>query len=133
VINPNLFVYGTLMSASGHPMAARLAREATWLGPASIQGRLYGIAWYPGVVDCANAKERVHGELYALADPVASFAWLDAYEGLVAGRSDCEYARLERPARPHAAADVMAWVYLYQRAPDPLRLIGDGRWAARPK
>ncbi len=131
--NPNLFVYGTLMSATGHPMAARLAREATLLGPASIQGRLYRIAWYPGVVDTPNAEERVHGELYVLTDPVTSFAWLDAYEGLVAGRRDSEYARLERPARPLATADVTAWVYLYQRDPDPLRLIADGRWTAPAK
>ncbi|HXE69495.1 MAG TPA: gamma-glutamylcyclotransferase family protein [Hyphomicrobiaceae bacterium] len=130
--NPNLFVYGTLMSAAGHPMAARLAREATLLGPASIQGRLYRIAWYPGVVDTPNAEERVHGELYALTDPVTSFAWLDAYEGL-AGHGDSEYARLERPARPLATADVMAWVYLYQREPDARRLIADGRWTAPAK
>jgi gamma-glutamylcyclotransferase (GGCT)/AIG2-like uncharacterized protein YtfP len=133
VTNPNLFVYGTLMSTAGHPMAARLAREATLLGPASIQGRLYRIAWYPGVVDTPNAEERVHGELYALTDPVTSFAWLDAYEGLLAGRGDNDYARLERPARPLATAEVMAWVYLYQRDPDPLRLIADGRWTAPAK
>jgi gamma-glutamylcyclotransferase (GGCT)/AIG2-like uncharacterized protein YtfP len=133
VTNSNLFVYGTLMSATGHPMAARLAREATLLGPASIQGRLYRIAWYPGVVDTPNAEERVHGELYALTDPVTSFAWLDAYEGLLAGRGDNDYARLERPARPLATAEVMAWVYLYQRDPDPLRLIADGRWTAPAK
>jgi gamma-glutamylcyclotransferase (GGCT)/AIG2-like uncharacterized protein YtfP len=133
VTNPNLLVYGTLMSTAGHPMAARLAREASLLGPASIQGRLYRIAWYPGVVDTPNAEERVHGELYALTDPVTSFAWLDAYEGLLAGRGDNDYARLERPARPLATAEVMAWVYLYQRDPDPLRLIADGRWTAPAK
>ena len=133
MISPNLFVYGTLMSAAGHAMGARLAREARLLGPASIQGRLYRIAWYPGVIDSPNAEERVHGELYALSDPLRSFAWLDAYEGLVTGRADNEYARLERPVRPLAAADMVAWVYLYQRAPNPLGLIGDGRWVAPAK
>ena len=133
MINRNLFVYGTLMSAAGHPMGARLAREATLMGPASIQGRLYRIAWYPGVVATANAEERVHGELYALTDPETSFAWLDAYEGLLAGRGDSEYARLERPARPLVGVDLMAWVYLYRRDPDPLGLIADGRWTAPAK
>jgi len=133
VINRNLFVYGTLMSAAGHPMGARLAREATLIGPASIQGRLYRIAWYPGVVDTPNAEERVHGEIYALTDPVTSLAWLDAYEGLTAGRHDSEYARLERPARALAGVNLMAWVYLYRRDPDPLGLISDGRWTAPAK
>jgi gamma-glutamylcyclotransferase (GGCT)/AIG2-like uncharacterized protein YtfP len=128
VINPNLFVYGTLVSAAGHAMGARLAREATLLGPASMRGRLYKIAWYPGASDTPNAEERVYGELYALRDPVTSFAWLDAYEGLVAGRGDNEYARLERAVQPLAGTEVMAWVYLYQRDPDPLAVIGGGRW-----
>lgn len=133
MINPNLFVYGTLMSAAGHAMGARLAREATLLGAASIQGRLYRIAWYPGLIDSPNALERVHGELYALRDPVTSLAWLDAYEGLVAGAGDNDYARLERPVRPLAGAEVMAWVYLYQRDPDPRALIGPGRWSFAAK
>ena len=84
------------------------------------------------MVDTPNAEERVHGELYVLTDPATSFAWLDAYEGLVAGRRDSDYPRLERPARMRATADVTAWVYLYQGDPDPLRLVANGRWTAPP-
>jgi len=132
LINPNLFVYGTLMSTAGHRMGARLARESRLIGPASMQGWLYRVAAYPGMTDAPNAQARVHGELYALADPVASLAWLDAYEGLT-GRQDSEYRRVERVARLAAAGEVSAWVYLYQGDPANLRRIADGRWTAKAK
>ena len=133
MVNPHLFVYGTLMSAAGHPMGARLAREAKRIGPASIQGRLYRIAWYPGLVDSVDAAERVYGELFALANPVAAFGWLDAYEGVRGGNNDNEYARVERLARLSAADAVLAWVYLYQCNPPSQGLIADGRWTPSAK
>src|SRR5262245_18023495 len=98
-MNPNLFVYGTLLSTAGHPLGAKLAGEGKFIGPASIQGRLYRVAWYPAAVDTPNAQERVYGELYALANPLQSFPWLDAYEGLGSGVYASEYVRVERIAR----------------------------------
>jgi len=132
-MNPNLFVYGTLMSTAGHPMGAKLARESRLIGPASIRGRLYRVAWYPAAVDSPNAEERVYGELYALANPVASLTWLDRYEGLSGGLQASEYVRVERIARPLGTAEIAAWVYLYQAVPDSLKRIADGRWAAAAK
>ena len=132
-MNSKLFVYGTLLSAARHPMGAKLAREARLIGPASIQGLLYRIGSYPGVIDAPNRQARVHGELYALADPVASLAWLDAYEGITGGSHGDEYARVERQARLRADGEVTAWVYLYQGEPASLGLIADGRWIEATK
>jgi gamma-glutamylcyclotransferase (GGCT)/AIG2-like uncharacterized protein YtfP len=128
-MNPHLFVYGTLMSTAGHRMGRKLAREARLLGSASMQGALYHVASYPGVVETSDARDRVYGELYELADPAASFAWLDAYEGLVAGGAhDREYLRVERPAWLLNGGEVVAWAYLYRRDPGALRRIAGGRW-----
>ena len=132
-MNPNLFVYGTLMSTAGHPMGAKLARESRLIGPASIRGRLYRVAWYPAAVDSPNAEERVYGELYALANPLASLTWLDRYEGVSGDHQASEYVRVERIARPLGTAEIAAWVYLYQAVPDSLKRIADGRWAAAAK
>jgi len=133
VINPYLFVYGTLMSAAGHPMAAKLAGAAHLIGPASIQGRLYRVAAYPGVVDTLDAAERVQGELYRLADPITAFIWLDAYEGLSEeGRQASEYVRVERPTQPASGDQVLAWVYLYSKAVANLTPIAGGRWIGAP-
>jgi gamma-glutamylcyclotransferase (GGCT)/AIG2-like uncharacterized protein YtfP len=130
-MNAHLFVYGSLMSTAGHRMGARLRREAGRIGPASIQGRLYRVSWYPGAVDSADPAQRVHGEVYALSEPQVVLAWLDAYEGIVPGRDQTgEYRRVERPVRLATGAETAAWVYLYQKDVTGLPSIPDGRWRA---
>jgi gamma-glutamylcyclotransferase (GGCT)/AIG2-like uncharacterized protein YtfP len=127
--NPHVFVYGTLLSTAGHPMGARLAREAELTGPATIQGRLYRIAWYPGLVETADAGERVHGEVYRLADPAASLVWLDAYEGLVPGGLEgSEYGRVAREVRLADGRSLTAWVYIYLCDTEAHTHLADGRW-----
>jgi len=133
-MTPNLFVYGSLMSTAGHPMGERLARAARLLGAATIQGRLYQISWYPGVVDSGSPHERVHGEVYALDDPSRALEWLDAYEGLAPGSpNENEYERVERPVRLVGGADLTAWVYLYRKEVAGLRAVADGRWRPQPR
>ena len=95
-----------------------------------FQGRLYRVSWYPGVVESADPEQRVHGEVYALADPVRALAWLDAYEGVVPGGEEAgEYRRLERPVRLATGEEIAAWVYLFQSDVAGLTLVPDGRWA----
>lgn len=129
-MNPNLFVYGTLLSAAGHPMGARLQREARLIGPASIRGKLYRITRYPGLVESTNCQDRVHGEVYALNTPASTLKWLDAYEGIVPGKhASNEYERVERDVRLASGENMTAWVYLYRGDVSRFRLIPSGRWA----
>jgi len=134
-LNANLFVYGSLLTAERHPMGERLSREARLVGAATLQGRLYAISWYPGAVDSADPGDLVHGEIFALADPAASLAWLDQYEGVTHGPASvtkpAEYARLEREVRLVDGSRRTAWVYLYQRPVDGRTWIAGGRWSAR--
>lgn len=128
-MNPHLFVYGTLLSAAGHPNGARLQREARLIGTASIPGRLYRIKHYPGLVEGTDPQKLVHGEVHALNNPVSALTWLDAYEGITLGKEDqSEYERVERPVRLASGEPVTAWVYLYRKTVAPFRLIPDGRW-----
>ena len=110
-------------------MGARLRRQAGLLGEASIQGRLYRVSSYPGLVGTGNTQERVHGELYALNNPAMALRWLDAYEGIVPGGHDKnDYERIERPVRLASGEDVAAWVYLYRKDVRRLAPIPGGRW-----
>lgn len=128
-MNSRLFVYGTLLSTAGHPMGARLRRQARLLGEASMQGRLYRVSSYPGLVGTADAHARVHGELYALNNPAMALKWLDAYEGIMPGSHDQNgYERIERPVRVDSREDVAAWVYLYRKDVRRLAPIPGGRW-----
>jgi gamma-glutamylcyclotransferase (GGCT)/AIG2-like uncharacterized protein YtfP len=131
VVNPHLFVYGTLLSRAGHPMGARLQREASLLGAASIGGRLYSLGRYPGLVESGAAGDLVHGEVYALADPAASLKWLDAYEGVRPGKGEQNpYERVERPVQLATGATLTAWVYLYRKSVRMRPPIPGGHWLA---
>jgi gamma-glutamylcyclotransferase (GGCT)/AIG2-like uncharacterized protein YtfP len=127
-MNPYLFVYGTLLSAAGHPMGARLRRESRLVGEASMPGRLYRISRYPGLVETSDAQS-VAGEVYALNNPAASLQWLDSYEGIVpeAGARN-EYERVERRVRLVSGEELTAWVYLYRQPVAGLPVIASGRW-----
>ena len=133
IMNPHLFVYGSLISSAGHAMGERLRREARLVGEATIQGRLHRISWYPGAVASRDPGERVHGEVYALAQPSRALAWLDRYEGIAPGETrSATYERVQRPVRLASGEEIAAWVYLYLAAVAGLPVVPDGRWVAGP-
>jgi gamma-glutamylcyclotransferase (GGCT)/AIG2-like uncharacterized protein YtfP len=110
-----LFVYGTLMPASGHPMALRLASESALLGAATMSGRLYDLGDYPGAVPSADPADRVHGMAVRLRNPATSLRWLDAYEGC--GDDDAEphaYQRVIASALLKSGQAIDAWIYYYR-------------------
>lgn len=99
----HLFVYGTLRAGAGTPQAARLAREAVWLGRARAAGRLLRVGAYPGLV---AGQGRVIGDVYRLDGPAATLPWLDRYEGP-------EFRREGRPVQLAAGGELDARVYRY--------------------
>jgi gamma-glutamylcyclotransferase (GGCT)/AIG2-like uncharacterized protein YtfP len=124
-----LFVYGTLLSTTGHPMSTRLQREARLIGPGTVRGRLYSLGRYPGLVEADGAGRLVHGELYALKMPAVSLKWLDAYEGIVPDRpEENPYERVVRPTRLNTGQTVDAWVYLYRKSVRLRPEVTHGRW-----
>jgi gamma-glutamylcyclotransferase (GGCT)/AIG2-like uncharacterized protein YtfP len=130
-MTPHLFVYGTLLSGAQHPKGARLRREARLVGAGTIQGRLYSLGRYPGLVETDDPSSIVHGEIYALDSPTASLRWLDTYEGISAGAADNDYERCERVVHLASGGTVTAWVYLYRATIKGVTPIPDGRWTGR--
>jgi gamma-glutamylcyclotransferase (GGCT)/AIG2-like uncharacterized protein YtfP len=100
-----LFVYGSLRrnhSTATHPLLAGAPHH----GDARVQGTLYRVDWYPGLVLAGDGW--VHGELFELPDARADamIAALDAYEGDGYGRTS---------ANVHLADGrvVASWLYVY--------------------
>jgi gamma-glutamylcyclotransferase (GGCT)/AIG2-like uncharacterized protein YtfP len=129
-----IFVYGSLLSRAAHPMGERLRAEATLVDAASIQGRLYRVSWYPGVVLSDDPADRVYGEVYRLVVPVASLQWLDEYEGITPGptgvaASDA-YERRIVPVRLEGGQSIETWMYVYRRPVAGLERVTSGHWAA---
>lgn len=129
-LQSNMFVYGTLMLASGHPMGKRLSSEADFIGPASVQGLLYDLGKWPGLVLSDNPKEQVKGEIWALRCQ-SSFYWLDEYEGLYRNVPETEYARVPWHAFLNGRSKIPVSLYLYRWSTAGAPLIASGSWLDR--
>ncbi len=124
-----LFVYGTLLRAFGHPMGKRLQSQSRYLGAGSIEGKLYRLGWFPGVVETADPRDRVFGEVFRLVNPDRGFAWIDDYEGCGPRHPEpLPYQRVIAPVTMDSGDKVPAWVYVYKGAVSRARLIPDGRF-----
>ncbi len=131
----HLFVYGTLRRSSAHPMH-RLLLPSTFVGVGRFRGKLYDLGSYPAAVASADPADTVHGEVYLLHEPAATFLALDRYEGCAPGDpAPHEYVRLpaEICLEPQSTG-LVAQVYLYNRPADHLTRVESGDyldWLAR--
>lgn len=127
-----LFVYGTLMIASGHPMAARLAGESRVVGPATAPGQLYDFGSYPGAIPCEAASARVHGLVLKLSHPQRALRWLDIYEGCGPGDPEPHgFTRVITAVKLSSGCRLDAWIYYYRGALTDARRVRSGRYGAR--
>jgi gamma-glutamylcyclotransferase (GGCT)/AIG2-like uncharacterized protein YtfP len=129
-MSERLFVYGTLMRASSHPLAQELMQRAAFEGEARFNGRLYLVSHYPAVVPSERSEEWVHGEVFVIRDPDFLVA-LDRYEEC--GPEDTqptEYRRLQQTVELSSGESVEAWMYIYNRPVADLRRIASGQFVA---
>jgi gamma-glutamylcyclotransferase (GGCT)/AIG2-like uncharacterized protein YtfP len=110
-----LFVYGTLMHSVNNPMAQLLRANSSHVGPAQMQGKLYRISWYPGVIDSAAGCDIVRGDLFKLHGDIQNvMVKLDAYEGIGDDfKKPYEYSREVRDVS-HNGKVQAAMVYIYR-------------------
>lgn len=119
-----LFVYGSLRRRTGHPMSEWLAQLAQWEGEASVQGSLFRVSWYPGLVQ--GGEGRVRGDLYCLPS-VSVLDELDAYEGIQGQPAD-EYRRMLAVVETAAGIAVQAWVYWFIQPVEGHAFLPEGDW-----
>ncbi len=133
-----LFVYGTLLTASAHPMSQLLQTSARLLGRGSIQARLYIISEidaegpnsYPGAVPSPHPQDRVWGEVHEVLTPEPLFAAFDDYEACAPGWPE-PYEFLLRPVDVNLedGSAMRAGSYLYTWDTSRAELVPDGRFA----
>ena len=114
---PNhLFVYGTLMSTLSHPMGTYLASYAELVGTGFVQGELYDLGEYPGLIETKDEKHQVFGEIYEIYDKVRLLHRLDEYEGCANTQPKPHlYERRTVSVKLTGEQDIMAWTYFYTR------------------
>lgn len=114
-----LFVYGTLRS--GQTARSLMANSVRRSEPAVARGQLYAFPMgYPGFIE---GDGEVVGEICWLGDLAATFALLDAYEGV-------DFTRVIREVRLADGEVMWAWIYMLTDA-TAVHLgdrIADGDW-----
>ena len=114
-----LFVYGTLRQGVNHRNGRLLMEQAEYIGEVSVQGYLYDIGRYPGLVLSRGRGHRVAGDVFRLRHPHQLLSVLDEYEECAPGYArPQEYRRVKTLVRLRGGGVVKAWVYEYRH---PLR------------
>ena len=117
-----LFVYGTLRS--GQTARSLMANSVLRSEPAVARGQLWTFPMgYPGFVEGVGEPDAVVGEVCWLGDLAATFALLDAYEGV-------DFTRVIRKVVLHDGEELWAWIYVLTDS-SAVRLgehIADGDW-----
>lgn len=135
----HLFVYGTLLAESAHPMGDLLRQYSDPLGEGHIQARLYiieeedaqGINRYPGAVPSAWAQDRVHGMVYRVHQPAPVLAAFNDFEACAPGWPE-PYEFLLRPVDVTMGGGTLrASSYLYTWDVSRATHVPSGRYARR--
>ena len=116
-----LFIYGTLHPDRAPAAIADTARLLKPFGRATIQGRLYDLGPYPGVVLSDDPANTVSGELFQLPNDPAILARLDDYEDFRPSDPAASlFLRQQTLATLQDSADagteIACWVYTYNRS-----------------
>ena len=104
-----------------------LAGYSEYLSAGETQGKLYALEGYPGMIESSVITDKVFGEVYKISNSSKLLALLDDYE-------ECsdkfpfphEYIRKQRPVKLVNGAQVLAWVYLFNRDVSNLKAIKSG-------
>ncbi|MDE8668416.1 gamma-glutamylcyclotransferase [Pseudarthrobacter sp. H3Y2-7] len=129
-ISEYVAVYGSLMSDLAPEDAPHFTEYFDFFGACTIEGCLYDLGSYPGLV---AGEGSVNGELYRLKFPlsdsrsVQAFRALDKFE-----RFDAHKAReslyVRQVVRLKEPANLDVWVYMYNRQTRDLPLVPHGDW-----
>ena len=121
-----VFVYGTLRRGGSNAFRMEGAR---FISTAKVEGALYAISWYPGLI---RGKDfgYVIGEVYQVGPE--QMRALDEFEGLSAGEIEgSEYRRVKVPVFLDGIpfeGRRLAWAYEWKGPVDDEKRIGSGDW-----
>jgi gamma-glutamylcyclotransferase (GGCT)/AIG2-like uncharacterized protein YtfP len=122
-----LFVYGTLRKHGGSDFHFLLSKHSEYAGLATFQGKLFNIAYYPGVIESTNPNDQVLGELYKLNQPEHLLSTLDDYEECSFNHPiPHEYVREQKAILSQHLGLIKSWIYLYNYDPSTLEHIRTG-------
>src|SRR5258706_5977232 len=115
----HLFVYGTPRRGRDNEFGAMLARAARFVGTGKVQGEIYLVAHYPGLI--LGGRDWVVGDVFDLDGE--TLRALDEYEG-----SEQFFRRVEAPVLLDSGEWIQAHVYTYTGDTHGMERIESGNW-----
>jgi gamma-glutamylcyclotransferase (GGCT)/AIG2-like uncharacterized protein YtfP len=126
-----LFVYGTLLPGRAPDHLREIAARLKPFAPGCMPGRLFNLGNFPGAVFDAAAATRVYGEVLELPNDGELHSRLDDYEDFSpAEPSRSIFIRERLPIMLSGGAQLLCWVYVYNRDPGDAPLIPGGDYSA---
>jgi gamma-glutamylcyclotransferase (GGCT)/AIG2-like uncharacterized protein YtfP len=123
------FFYGLLkQGACGSPQGLDLVGSGKFLGAARINGRMYDLGGFPGIVKGGpHEKGECHGVLYRL-DHSGLAADMDAFEDILLHDHEASLYRREKVIAQTEIGPVSAWVYIYNQPVREASHVPNGDW-----
>ena len=123
----HIVFYGTLRAGHKEHSRLKLRMALAYVGKCQLDGKLYDLGRYPGLVLGAGQAE---GEVYRIRDH-ALLARLDAFEGFDArkparSRFVRKVVAVRRP--PNSTVRIPAWIYVFNGALNGRREVQGGAW-----
>lgn len=103
-----------------------LRQKSRFLAEGFVQGRLYDLGAYPGLVYIPEAKKQVRGEIIQLGYPDLLLPVLDDYEMIDADHPEENEYRRELVPVQSAGKTLACWTYIFQQPIDAYPEITSG-------
>ena len=124
----HVFFYGTLMCGFSLRRRSDIESFLRFSGRGSVQGVLYDLGSYPGMV---AGQGTVVGELYEILQADRLLPKLDAIEGYYPNAPDkSSYLRRRSRVRHFDGVNVSSWVYVFNGTLEKASRILSGDYAA---
>ncbi|HKK75083.1 MAG TPA: gamma-glutamylcyclotransferase family protein [Saprospiraceae bacterium] len=122
-----IFVYGSLMATVRSRVARTFHEQAEFVGAGQIQGILYDLGQYPGLILSAE-EHYVQGHVFRLLNKDTLLPFLDEYEGLIPEQPELSEYRREIAQVKISDQPYHCWMYLYNQSTNDLPLIESGNY-----
>jgi gamma-glutamylcyclotransferase (GGCT)/AIG2-like uncharacterized protein YtfP len=119
-----LFIYGTLIAGLEPSSMSHIVKQMTLLGDATVEGTLYDLGAYPGIV--LGTGKITRGKLVRLAS-AEHWDALDAYEGCAPADSAL-FQRVRGIATTLDGRESPCGVYVYARDVSRAKPVEHGCW-----
>ena len=115
-MSDHLFVYGTLLPDRAPYEIADIVKDFKRLGRGTIQGKLYNLGAYPGVVLDTRSKERIEGDIFVLPPSPEALACLDEYEEYRPNDPERSlFTRQRVQVTFQNGSRLLCWIYVYNK------------------